>query len=211
MVRTILVTAFDAFGGEDINPSLEIARNLPNRIGSARIIAAQVPTIFGKAAQTVREYIEQNQPDAVVCLGQAGGRVGISPERVAINLIDAPIADNAGALLSDAPINPHGPAAHFSTLPVKAMVTAIRAKNIPAELSNTAGTFVCNYLMYSVLDYLDAESLDIPAGFIHVPFIPGQNKEPALPLDDMLTGIVAAIETLTTEHSDSSARLGALH
>ena len=211
MVRTILVTAFDAFGGEDINPALEIARRLPHKIGGTRIITAEIPTEFALAARVAQENIDKHMPDAVVCLGQAGGRHAITPERVAINLIDAPIADNAGALLVDAPINPAGPTAHFATLPLKSMVQAIRAHNIPAELSTTAGTFVCNFLMYSVLDYLAASDLDIPAGFIHVPYIPEQDQQPAVPLDDMVAGITAALEALIADEPTGDAMLGSLH
>ncbi|MGO1445905.1 pyroglutamyl-peptidase I [Corynebacterium casei] len=214
MVRTILVTAFDAFGGEDINPSLEIARRLPHNIGDTHIITSEIPTEFALAAKVARQNIDKHMPDAVVCLGQAGGRHAITPERVAINLIDAPIADNAGALLVDAPINPAGPTAYFATLPVKSMVQAIRAHNIPAELSTTAGTFVCNFLMYSVLDYLASSDLDILAGFIHVPYIPEQHQQPAVPLDDLVAGITAALGALIADEPDEptgDSLLGSLH
>ena len=211
MVRTILVTAFDPFGGESINPALEIAHRLPHKIGDTRIVTAEIPTEFALAAKVARENIDKHMPDAVVCLGQAGGRHAITPERVAINLIDAPIADNTGALLIDAPINPAGPTAHFATLPVKSMVQAIRAHNIPAELSTTAGTFVCNFLMYSVLDYLASTGLDTLAGFVHVPYIPEQNQQPAVPLDDLVTGITAALGALIANDPTGDVLLGSLH
>ena len=209
MPRTILVTAFDPFGGETLNPAREIAAQLPAEVNDARIITLDVPTAFSSVAGVLQEGIGKHRPDAIVCLGQAGGRHAISVERVAINIADAPIPDNEGTVLSDAPINPSGPAAYFATLPVKAMVQAIRASGIPADLSHTAGTFVCNYLMYTALDILaGTETL---AGFIHVPYIPAQAKEPSLPLDDLVRGVTAALEVLTVDSAAAADIRGSLH
>ncbi|MDP9801035.1 pyroglutamyl-peptidase [Arcanobacterium wilhelmae] len=147
----ILITGFDPFDGEPINPAWEAVRRLPAEISGARIITAQVPTVFGEAIERTRELIAFHRPSAVVNVGQAGGRTAITVERVAINIDDARIPDNAGHSPIDQPVIPGGPAAYFSTLPVKAMVAVIRAAGLPAALSNTAGTFVCNHLMYGTL------------------------------------------------------------
>lgn len=178
----ILVTGFDPFGGSGSNASELVVKQL-----WSDVVTCFVPTVFGRAADVVLEAIAAEQPDAVVCLGEAAGRTAITPERVAINVADASIPDNAGYQPVDEPIEPTGPAARFSTLPIKAMVRAIEAAGVKASVSNTAGTFVCNHLMYRVL----AETGDrIPAGFIHVPTIDD------MPLDTTVRGITAALETL---------------
>ena len=147
----LLLTAFDPFGGEPVNPALEAVKKVQNQIGSVSIVKLEVPTVFGTSIQTVAKTIEQEMPDAVLCIGQAGGRYGLTPERVAINLDDARIKDNEGNQPIDLPIFKDGAPAYFSTLPIKAMVQSIRQAGLPASVSNTAGTFVCNHLMYGVL------------------------------------------------------------
>ena len=194
---TILVTAFDPFGGETVNPAQLAVAQLPDTIGDHTIIKSVVPTVFGASADLVIEKMDALSPDAVVCIGQAGGQDAITPERVAINIMDATIADNAGVIPADAPIVPDAPAAYFSTLPVKAMVAAINAAGIPAKLSNTAGTFVCNQLLYRCLHHA---ALIMPAcrcGFIHVPYIPEQTTDkPSMKLEDIVKGLTAAIAAI---------------
>ena len=161
----LLLTAFDPFGGETLNPALEAVRQVKPRIGSVEIVKLEVPTVFGKSVDTVAAAIRRETTEAVLCIGQAGGRRGLTPERVAINIDDARIPDNEGNQPIDRPIVAGGQAAYFSTLPVKAMVQAIRDAGVPADLSNTAGTFVCNHLLYGVLHLLATEYPGVRGGF----------------------------------------------
>ena len=147
----ILVTGFDPFGGEKVNPALEAVKLLPKEIHGAEIHWVEIPTVFYKAAEVLETAIVRFQPDAVLCIGQAGGRASLTPERIAINQDDARIPDNQGNQPIDTPIRLDGQAAYFSTLPIKAMVQAIKEEGLPATVSNTAGTFVCNHLMYQAL------------------------------------------------------------
>ena len=196
----ILVTGFDPFGGEKINPALEAVKGLADTIKGAEIKKLEIPTVFNKSAEVVQKAIEEFQPDYVLNIGQAGGRYEISPERVAINIDDARIADNEGNQPIDAPIKEDGDAAYFTQLPVKAMVTAIKNAGIPGAVSNTAGTFVCNHIMYQVQYMIHTNFPKIKGGFIHVPYIPEQvvNKpgQPAMSLSDMTKGLTAAIEAV---------------
>jgi len=186
----ILLTAFTPFDGECINPALEAMKLLPDKIGNLEVLKLEVPTVFGKSANLVLETIEREKPDFVLSIGQAGGRAEITPERIAINIDDARIPDNEGNQPVDRPIYLDGENSFFSTLPVKAMVEAIKKEGIPAALSNSAGTYVCNHLMYSVLYYIQINALPIKAGFIHVPYIPEQTEEkkdkPSLSLQDIV-------------------------
>lgn len=194
---TILVTAFDPFGGESVNPAQLAVEQLPDAIGGHAIIKSIVPTIFGASADQVGALMDALSPDAVVCIGQAGGRDAITPERVAINVMDATKPDNAGIAPEDVPIIPNGPAAYFSTLPVKAMVTAMEAAGIPAKLSNTAGTFVCNQLLYRCLHHAARNMPACRCGFIHVPYIPQQTTDkPSMKLEDIVKGLTAAIAAI---------------
>lgn len=203
--RPVLVTGFEPFGGEDTNPSWEICRALPAAIGRAPLETLLVPTQFRLAIEETAAAIERANPRLVILLGQAGGRACLSVERVAINVDDARIADNAGSQPVDEPVAPAGPAAYFASVPVKAMTAAIREAGIPAEVSNSAGTFVCNHLFYGVLHFLAASGRDARAGFIHVPWLESQAVarpgEPAMALATMVRGveaaIVAALETAT--------------
>lgn len=196
----ILVTGFDPFGGEKINPALEAVKGLADTIKGAEIKKLEIPTVFNKSAEVVQKAIKEFQPDYVLNIGQAGGRYEISPERVAINVDDARIADNEGNQPIDAPIKEDGDAAYFTQLPVKAMVTAIKNAGIPGAVSNTAGTFVCNHIMYQVQYMIHTNFPKIKGGFIHVPYIPEQvvNKpgQPAMSLSDMTKGLTAAIEAV---------------
>ncbi|HGF1448362.1 pyroglutamyl-peptidase I [Streptococcus suis] len=196
----ILVTAFDPFGGESINPAQEAVRLLPKKISGADIETLFVPTVFHLSAQQLEEKWASSQPDVVLCIGQAGGRPDLTPERVAINLDDARIPDNQGQAPIDASIRPDGPAAYFSTLPIKAMVQAIRQVGLPASVSNSAGTFVCNHLMYQALYLAENRFPNSKAGFLHIPFLPQQVVDkpglPSMSLADIVRGLEAAIEAL---------------
>ena len=156
----------------------------------------QIPTRFGEAAEKVLETAREILPDAIISVGQAGGRKGITPEVVAINLQEASISDNAGQQPTDTPVVAHGPAAYFSTLPVRHMVESIKETGIPSYLSFSAGAFVCNDVMYTLLHHF--RETKVQCGFIHVPFLPEQAKEnvPSLSLDEMVKGITAAIAAL---------------
>ena len=212
----LLLTAFEPFGGEPINPALEAVRRVPDTVGGVQVVRLEVPTVFRVSIDTVASAIAREQPDAVLCVGQAGGRFGITPERVAINLDDAAIPDNAGGQPVDAPIFADGAPAYFSTLPIKAMVQAIRAAGLPASVSNTAGTFVCNHLMYGVLYTLEKHYPGVRGGFVHVPLAPGQAAcrtapTPSMSLDDMARGLAAAIRAIEANPADLTVSEGALH
>ena len=196
----LLLTAFDPFGGEPVNPALEAVKLVQAGEGT-ELIKLQVPTVFGASVDKVLEAMRLHRPEAVVCVGQAAGRGEITPERVAINIKDASIPDNEGNQPCDEPVYPDGDGAYFSTLPVKAMVEAIKAAGIPASLSNTAGTFVCNQLMYGLLYHIGREFPGTAGGFIHVPCIPEQAARtekpvPSLPLPEIVRGLEAALSVL---------------
>ena len=196
----ILVTAFDPFGGETLNPAQLAVEALEEQVGPHRVTKFIVPTVFGLSGDLVTAEMDRLSPDAVVCVGQAGGRDAITPERVAINIMDARKPDNAGFIPSDVPVVPDGPAAYFSTLPVKDMVAAIEAAGLPAKLSNTAGTFVCNQLLYRVLHHAALRMQGCRCCFIHVPYIPAQTVDKpgtfALDLADIVKGLTAAISAV---------------
>ena len=193
----ILVTAFDPFGGEKINPAQQAVERLADTIGESKIHKLIVPTVFGKAAENVIEEMNKLRPDAVVCVGQAGGRKSVTPERVAINVMDANITDNIGQQPVDEVIVADGPAAYFSTLPGKKMVQAIRDAGLPGDVSNSAGTFVCNSLLYSVLHHAATNMPQTRAVFVHVPYIPeqtvGKEGVASMPLEDIVRALSAAI------------------
>ncbi len=213
----ILVTGFDPFGGEKTNPALEAVKRLPAVIKGAEILKLEIPTVFGKCAKIVAASIEQEHPDYVVHIGQAGGRYGITPERVAINIDDARIPDNEGNQPIDTVIQPDGENAYFSQLPIKAMVTYIHKVGLPASVSNTAGTFVCNHIMYQTLHLTNTKYPDIKAGFIHVPFLPEQvinrPNTPSMSLEDIVKGLTAAMEAIVDFHGkgDLSESGGTIH
>lgn len=197
----LLLTAFDPFGGDAINPALEAVKLVADKIGRFDIVKLEVPTVFRKSIDTVAKAIEEEKPDVVLCIGQAGGRFEITPERVAINVDDARIKDNEGNQPIDIKIFEDGENAYFTTLPIKAMVEAIIEANLPAAVSNTAGTFVCNHLMYGVLYTLAKKYPHIKGGFTHVPFIPAQvaRRTPVAPymaLEDIKRGLEAAIAAI---------------
>ena len=193
----ILVTGFDPFGGEKVNPALEAVKSLPSEIHGAEVHWVAIPTVFYQSAEVLEAEIVRHQPDAVLCIGQAGGRASLTPERVAINQDDARIPDNDGNQPIDTPIRLDGQAAYFSTLPIKAMVKAIKEVGLPATVSNTAGTFVCNHLMYQALYLADKKFPNMRAGFMHIPYMTEQvvNKPntASMNLTDIVRGIEAAI------------------
>ena len=212
----ILVTGFDPCGGEKINPALEAVKSLPSEIHGAEIHWVEIPTVFYKAADVLETAIIRYQPDAVLCIGQAGGRASLTPERVAINQDDARIPDNQGNQPIDTPIRLDGQAAYFSTLPIKAMVQAIKEEGLPATVSNTAGTFVCNHLMYQALYLADKKFSHMRAGFMHIPYMTEQviNKPntASMNLTDIVRGIEAAIGAIV-EYKDKDLKIvgGATH
>ena len=200
----ILLTAFDPFGGEKLNPALEALKRVPDHISGAEVLKLEVPTVFIKSIAAVTAEMDRLRPDAVLCLGQAGGRFAITPERVAININDVAIPDNEGNQPQSAPIMEDGENAYFSSLPIHAMVQAIRAIGLPASISNTAGTFVCNQLMYGILHHIQKHyPNEMAGGFMHVPFIPAQvvNRQspaPSMALEDIVKGIIVAVEAIGT-------------
>ncbi|MCI6602866.1 MAG: pyroglutamyl-peptidase I [Clostridiales bacterium] len=202
----ILLTAFDPFGGEKINPALEAVKLVKAEDLTAELIKLEVPTVFHKSIKTVQEAMRKHKPDAVLCVGQAGGRFQLTPERVAINLDDARIPDNEGQQPVDEPVFADGADAYFASLPIKAMVESIKAENLPAAVSNTAGTFVCNHLMYGVLYTIAKEFPQCRGGFIHVPFIPAQVVDkantPCLSLNDIARGLTASLQAIIAHEHD---------
>ena len=179
----VLVTGFNSFGGESINPSWEAVRLLPDEICGAEIIKKQLPTEFIAGETELLSALESAEPSIVICTGQAAGRSAVSIERVAINLRDASIADNAAFTPVDEPVSPDGEAAYFVTLPAKAMLAALKEAGIPAELSLSAGSFVCNDILYTLLRA--TKGTDIAAGFVHVPLCPAQAEKKSPPLPSM--------------------------
>ena len=190
-MRKLLITGFDPFGGETTNPSWEAVRSLPDIVGDFMLCKLQIPTVFGQAAEKVLEATHIFQPDVILCIGQAGGRSAVTPERIAVNIRDARIPDNAGNQPRHAFVAPDGPAAYFTTAPVVAMVEHIAAAGIPAAVSNSAGAFVCNDTLYSLLHRF--AGTPVAVGFIHVPYLPEQG-EPSLPLEAITSALTAAIE-----------------
>jgi len=203
----ILVTAFDPFGGESINPALEAVKLMKDKIDGAEIVKLEIPTVFRKSINKVAEAIVKENPDVVLSIGQAGGRFEVTPERVAINVDDARIPDNEGNQPIDVPIYEDGAPAYFTTLPVKAMVEAIREAGLPSSLSNSAGTFVCNHIMYGVLYQIEKMGKNIRAGFIHVPFIPEQVARrpapaPCMSMVDIAKALEAAVSAIVKHDKD---------
>ena len=194
--KKLLITGFDPFGGETINPSWEAVRRLPDRIGAFTLTKLQIPTEFDRGAEMILQAAREQNPDVILAIGQAGGRSGITPEVVAINLREASIADNAGVQPQNAPVVPGGPDGYFTTVAVRDMVAAVRKKEIPSTLSYSAGAFVCNDVLYTLLHHYAGTSTQV--GFIHVPFLPEQAKEgvASLPLEKIVTALTAAIEAL---------------
>lgn len=202
----VLITGFDPFDGEAINPAWEAVNALPYVIDGIEVIKVQIPTVFKKSAKKLFETIEAVKPDAVICVGQAGGRFDFNVERIAINVDDARIPDNEGKQPIDEKIFEDGENAYFATLPIKAMVEEARKAGVPASVSNTAGTFVCNHIMYSLLYYISKNNLNIRGGFIHVPYIAqqviGKKNMPFMEVTTITKGLEASIRSLKDHDVD---------
>jgi pyroglutamyl-peptidase len=195
-MKKLLITGFDPFGGADRNPAREAVMALPSVIGNCEITPLEIPTIFGLAADTVLRVARELCPNVIICVGQAAGRAAITPEVVGINLREATIPDNAGNKPVNTPVVEGGPAAYFATLPVRDMVAAMKDRGIPARLSYSAGAFVCNDLLYTLLHHYSGT--DVQVGFIHVPYLPHQAKEgvPFMTLESIVAGLTDAIRIL---------------
>ena len=193
-MKKLLITGFEPFGGESINPSWEIVKALPDVVGDYELTKLCVPVVFGGAAKLVLERAGEIQPDVILSIGQAGGRSAITPEKVAINLRHASIPDNMGNKPSDEPIIPGGETAYFSTLPVRRIAEAISASGITTQVSYTMGTYVCNDLTYTLLSHFHGSKTRV--GFIHVPYCTEQGKEPSMSISGMIDAIKTAIEAI---------------
>lgn len=211
----ILVTGFQPFGGESVNPSFEAVKLMPNTIAGAEIIKADLPVVFGLAIEELDKLIAKHNPDAVLCTGQAGGRTHMGVERVGINCDDGRIPDNAGYQPKGVPTVEGGPDAYFATLPIKAMVANMKKYLVPAEVSNTAGTYVCNHILYGCLHLLATKYPGKRGGFIHVPYLPEQVLEKkntaSMPLELIAKGFEAAVEAAVLNEKDVDVAAGAEH
>lgn len=211
----VLITGFDPFGGESINPAWEAVKKVRDEIAGAEIVKMQIPTVVGKSIEKVHDKMVEIHPDVVISVGQAGGRFGVTPERVAINMTDARIPDNEGHQPIDEVIFEDGDTAYFSNLPVKAMVQAIKDAGYPSSLSNTAGTYICNHVMYGILYYIHKEFPDVRGGFIHVPYAASQvvNKPntPSMAIADITAALEAAVFAAVKNETDVKTVGGEIH
>ena len=217
MIKTVLLTGFEPFNGATINPAWEAVRALEGWQGDGfQVEVRQLPCVFGDAIEDLTALIDELHPDVVIAVGQAGGRPDISVERVAINVDDASILDNGGQQPVDTAIAADGPAAYFSTLPIKAIVHALRERGLVAGVSQTAGTFVCNHVFYGLMHYAATQPQPIKAGFIHVPFLPEQaaarpDAPPSMALEDIIAGVKLAVEVTLGVDTDLREAGGATH
>ena len=190
-MKKLLITGFEPFGGEEINPSWEAVSRLPETVGGYELTRLRLPVVFGEAARTAIKAASEISPDVIICVGQAGGRDAVTPELVAINLRHASIPDNSGATPCDVPVIEGGQNAYFSTLPVRKMAEAVAATGIKAHISYSAGAYVCNDLLYTLLSEYEGSGTRV--AFIHIPYIPEQGKQPSMPLDDIVSALTVAI------------------
>lgn len=188
--KRLLITGFDPFGGSDLNPAWEAVKLLPDSIGDYVLCKLEIPTVFDLAPETVIRGAREFQPHVILCIGQAGGRSSVTPERIGVNIRDARIPDNAGNQPRGEFVAEGGPAAYFATVPVMAMADAICAAGLPGTVSNSAGAFVCNDVLYTLLHHY--AGTDVKVGFIHVPWLPEQGT-PSLPLEQTVAALEAAI------------------
>lgn len=209
-MKKVLITGFDPFGGESINPALEVVKRLNGRkLDGGEVVMCQVPVTRYESIEAVIESIELHQPDIVITVGQAAGRTAITPERVAINVDDFRIPDNGGHQPIDEQVIPGGPDAYFTTLPIKAITRALQQENIPCQVSNTAGTFVCNHLFYGVQHYLRDKS--VRHGFVHIPLLPEQDSsgnQPTMSLDVIVEGLARLAQVAIDNESDIAVTAG---
>ncbi|TPG63952.1 pyroglutamyl-peptidase I [Ewingella americana] len=216
-MRKVLVTGFEPFGGERLNPSWEVVKQLEDlELSGARIVIRQLPCVFGKAIDALNVAIDEVDPVMVIAVGQAGGRADFSVERVAINVDDARIADNEGNQPVDRPIVSDAPAAYFSQLPIKAIVNGLREAGIPATVSQTAGTYVCNHVMYGLLHRLAQPSCKVvKGGFIHIPYLPEQAAahpgQPSMSVKTVLEALELTIAIALHTEQDLRVAEGATH
>ena len=205
----VLLTGFDPFGGEKVNPAEEAVKMVKENINGATVIKLTIPTVRHKSVKAIEEAIEKHNPNIVISIGQAGGRYDITPERVAINMDDFRIKDNEGNQPTDETIEEDGQAAYFSNLPIKAMVKHMNENKIPATVSNTAGTFVCNHVMYGIMYMIDKKYPNIKGGFIHIPYMTSQvidkKNTPYMSLEEIVKGLESAIEACTLYNKDIKA------
>ncbi|WP_313917624.1 pyroglutamyl-peptidase I [Tahibacter sp.] len=211
----VLLTGFDPFGGETVNPSWEAVRRLDAQIVRRhQVIALQLPTCFGQSLRALRAALTRHAPVLVISVGQAGGRSRVSLERVAINIDDARIADNAGREPVDRAVVRGAPAAYFSTLPIKAQLAALQKAGLPAEISQTAGTFVCNHVFYGLMHAL-RDTPRVRGGFVHIPFLPEQAVAhagaPSLSLDVIVASLRVIVDTALATRRDARVAAGATH
>jgi pyroglutamyl-peptidase len=212
----VLLTGFEPFEQDPLNPSWEVARALDGwQHAGATVRAVQLPCVFGDAITRLDQALQQFQPTLVLCLGLAGGRAALTPERVAINVDDARIPDHAGRQPVDIPVVAGGPAAYFSTLPIKAMVRDMLAQGVPAAVSNTAGTFVCNHIFYALMHRLAQAGGTVRGGFMHVPTLPAlaalHPGMPSMALETQVRGVQQAIQTAMEVREDVRETGGQLH
>lgn len=210
----VLLTGFDPFGGESINPAYEAVKMVSDTIEGATVVKVEIPTVFKKAVGVIDEQIKKHQPDIVLAIGQAGGRPAIAVERVGINVDDARIPDNEGNQPIDEVIFEDGQNAYFSNLPIKRMVDEMKKADIPAVVSNTAGTYVCNHVLYSIMYLVDKKYNHIRGGFIHVPYLPEQalvKNVPSMSLSMISQGIEIAIRTAIIHERDVKVTGGSIY
>jgi pyroglutamyl-peptidase len=211
-MKKILITGFEPFGNDKINPALEAVRLIAGRkLNGGEISICQVPVVRYKSIDVVKQAIEEQQPYAVITVGQASGRTAITPERIAINVDDFRIPDNDGIQVIDEPVVEGGPDAYFTTLPVKAMVSAMQSEGIPAMVSNTAGTFVCNHLFYGIQHYL--KDTNIRHGFVHIPLLPEQSvdgSQPTMKLEQIAEGLAIAAQAIIDNDEDIQQGAGTI-
>ncbi|WP_410605047.1 pyroglutamyl-peptidase I [Amycolatopsis sp. lyj-90] len=211
-MTSVLLTGFEPFGGERVNPSWQAVSLLTGRRRDA--VAVELPCVFSRSLVTLRDAIDEYRPELVICVGQAGGRAGVTPERVAINLIDARIPDNAGSQPVDVPVIPGGPNAYFTTLPVKACVAGIKDAGLPASVSYSAGTYVCNQVFYGLMHLLDNDFPGVRGGFVHVPYTPEQaarTTAPSLAVHRAAEALGIIVDTALSVTEDLSTPAGTLH
>jgi pyroglutamyl-peptidase len=209
-----LVTGFEPFAGDAVNPAGEAVVGLPSRLGELAIHTRVLPTVFGRAIAALEDALVTVRPDIVLCVGLAGGRAELSLERVAINVDDARIPDNDGQQPIDRPVAAGGPAAYFTGLPVKAAVAALREAGLPAIVSNTAGTFVCNHVFYGLMHVTATRQLPLRGGFLHVPYLPSQaarfNAAPSMALDQIVEGIRIILRVAAARTEDIATTEGTI-
>jgi len=209
-----LVTGFEPFGGDGVNPSLEALDRLGSRVGPLDLATRALPVVYGAALSVLRETIAAVEPDIVLCTGLAGGRTELSLERLAINVDDARIPDNEGNRPIDRPVVAGAPAAYFATLPIKAAVAALREAGLPAAVSNSAGTFLCNHVFYGVMHAAATGPRRFRAGFLHVPYLPGQAARqpgtPSMALEQIVEGIEIVLAVAAARADDLAVSEGAL-